>query len=96
MLEKVADDFITRNGIPVGDYDVVARARYALPDCWDIGEVFQRLVEDCYGGERTLEGVRAVFRSWLCGAILNFNSDLYYQPREYLAACYREGRIIAA
>ena len=95
-LQKVAYDFIDRAAIPTGTYDVMANSRYAVPDCWDIGEVFERLIEDSYSETDVLTGIRDVFSSWIAGAILNFNSDLYYQPREYLAACYREGRIIAA
>ena len=34
-----------------------------------------------------------VFTSWIDGAISNFNSDFYYQSRDYIAACYREGEI---
>ena len=96
MLLKVAYDFIDRLAIPSGLYDVVAMCRYKVPDCWEIGSVFERLIEDCYKEEDALKGVREVFGSWLAEKILHFNSDLYYQPREYLAACYKEGQIIAA
>lgn len=95
-IEKVAWDFIDRRQIPMGCYDVEARAKYRLPDCWDIGEVFERLVEDCYSEGKEVQGIREVFASWLAEAILNFNSDLFYQPREYLAACYREGKVLVA
>ena len=95
-LKKVAWDFIEKDGIAPGGYDVLANVKYAVPDCWDIGEVFERMVEDCYGEQDVVKGIREVFCSWICPEILNFNSDLYYQPRDYLAACYREGQIIAA
>lgn len=95
-LLKVAWDFIDRDGIPQGSYDVEALARYRVPDAWEIGEVFARLIEDCYPEEDLPRGIREVFHSWICPAILNFNSDLYYQPRDYIAACYREGKILAA
>lgn len=94
-IEKVADDFITRCGIPVGTYDIAEGVRYEIPDYWDIGEVFERLIEDVSGEEISSGDIIDVFSSWLAEKILNFNSDLYYQPREYLAACYREGKIIA-
>ena len=95
-LRKVAYDFIERKQIPMGCFDVAEKAKYAVPDCWDIGEVFERLIEDCYEKETVLTGIQEVYSSWLTDEILNFNSDLYYQPREYLAACYREGQILAA
>ena len=93
-IEKVADDFIERNQIPIGVFDNESSSRYSIPDYWDIGEVFERLVEDVAGEKDKVETIIAVFSSWLAEKILNFNSDLYYQSREYLAACYREGKIL--
>lgn len=95
-IEKVADDFIRRDNIPMGDYDNVQLCKYEAPDYWDIGEVFARLLSDCYAENEIFKGIREVYNSWFARKILNFNSDLYYQPREYLAACYKLGHIIAA
>lgn len=95
-IEKVADDFISRAGIGIGSFDNVEKCRYAIPDYWDIGDVFARLVEDTAGDLDPIQGIREVYNSWLASKILNFNSDLYYQSREYLAECYRNGSLIAA
>lgn len=95
-IEKVADDFIHKDAISDGNYDNVAKCKYAVPDYWDIGEVFARLIEDCYDGENLVNGIKEVYGSWLADQILNFNSDLYYQSREYLALCYKEGRMLLA
>ena len=92
-IEKVADDFILRAKIPVGNYDVAEKAKYSVPDYWDIGEVFARLVEDLFDDDTVITGIKTIFQSWLTERILNFNSDLYYQPRDYLAECYREGTL---
>ena len=94
-IEKVADDFITRNDVPTGNYDNVAKAKYSIPDYWDIGEVFERLVEDSYDENDVVKGVSEVFTSWISDRIQNYNSDLYYQPREYIAECYKAGEIIS-
>ena len=95
-IEKVANDFIGRNAVKEGDYDPASKAKYPVPDYWDIGEVFQRLVEDTSDEEHVVEGIRKVFSSWIAERRLNFNSDLFYQPREYIAECYRAGVIIPA
>ena len=96
-IEKVADDFIERNRIPTGKYDNVAKAKYDVPSYWVIGQVFERLIEDTSDDNDSKEEVIGeVFSSWLAEKILNFNSDLYYQPREYLAECYKEGSVIDA
>lgn len=94
-IEKVADDFIERNHIPTGIYDNLASVNYAIPDYWDIGEVFERLIEDVSDENNRINAIIDVFSSWITDKILNFNSDLYYQPREYLAECYRCGTIVA-
>lgn len=95
-IEKVADEFIGRNAVKEGVYDPASKAKYPVPDYWDIGEVFQRLVEDTSDEDHVVEGIRKVFSSWIAERILNFNSDLFYQPREYIAECYRAGVIIPA
>lgn len=93
-IEKVADDFIERNNIPLGEFDNISKCKYNIPDYWDIGEVFERLIEDCYDENEVFIGIREVYSSWLSERILNFNSDLYYQPRDYLAECYKSGKIL--
>ena len=93
-IEKVAEDFIERNSIVQGEFDNVAACEYTVPDYWDIGEVFERLIEDIYKEAEVIKGIFEIYQSWIADKILNFNSDLYYQSREYIAICYREGKII--
>lgn len=47
----MADDFIVRNNITNGEYDNISKCKYAVLDYWDIGEVFERLIEDSYKEE---------------------------------------------
>lgn len=93
-IEKVADDFIQKDAITNGNYDNLSNCKYTVPDYWDIGEVFARLIEDCYEESNVIYGIKEVYASWLADKILNFNSDMYYQSREYIAACYKEGEIL--
>lgn len=95
-IEKVSDDFIQRAAIPNGSYDNISNCKYSVPDYWDIGEVFARLIEDCYEEKDVIEGIKEVYQSWLTEKILNFNSDLYYQSRDYIAACFKEGMLLSA
>lgn len=95
-IEKVADDFIQKDAIVEGEYDNLANCKYAIPDYWDIGEVFAHLIEDCYEEKDVVNGIKEVYQSWLADQILRFNSDLYYQSREYIAACYKEGEPLLA
>ena len=92
-IEHVAEQYASIANLENGNYDNVANCRYAVPTYWDIGKVFYRLVEDV-GGEDHVKGIEMVYRSWLSDAISNYNSDLFYQPRDYLKECYLAGMIL--
>ena len=96
-IEKTADDFITHLNIPEGDFDNVTSCRYTVPDYWTIGEVYERLIEDISDSreEEVVKNLMEVYTSWIDGVISNYNSDFYYQSREYILECYREGRVCA-
>ena len=93
-IQKVAYDFIDDMEITDGDYDNVSTCKYKIPDYWDIGEVYERLIEDCYSDEEVLKGIWEVYHSWIDARISNYNTDFYYQSREYIAACYKEGEVL--
>jgi len=95
-MAKTASEFIERCAIPLGDFDNVAKCRYAVPGYWDIGAVYARLIEDVADGADTIVKLMEVYASPLSDSICRFNTDLYYQPRQYLSACWRAGEIIAA
>ena len=96
-IEKTADDFITNLNIPTGSFDNVSSCRYNVPDYWTIGEVYERLIEDIAGDhtDRLIDILIEVYTSWIDDAISNYNTDFYYQSREYIFECYREGKICA-
>lgn len=96
-IEKVADDFVSRCNIPEDSFDNVEKCRYEVPDYWAIGEVYERLIEDVSeSSERGIEEwILEIFSSWISDVISNYNTDFYYQPREYIRECYREGNICA-
>ena len=94
-IEKTADDFITRCNIPTGSFDNVADCRYSVPDYWTIGEVYERLIEDVSREdmEHIMERLMDVYTSWIDDAISNYNTDFFYQSREYIHECYKEGKV---
>ncbi|MGM9540584.1 hypothetical protein [Anaerovibrio sp.] len=96
-IEKVADEFIARYNVQTGDFDNVSVCRYEVPDYWTIGEVYQRLIEDIANENKmnVVDGIMEIYQSWLDGAISNYNTDFYYQSREYIYECYRAGKICA-
>lgn len=96
-IAKTADDFIHICNIPVGAYDNLEKAKYEIPDYWTIGEVYERLIEDVSedSTEAIVDAIMAVYSSWISDAISNYNTDFYYQSREYICQCYTEGEVCA-
>jgi hypothetical protein len=96
-IEKTADDFIEKCSIPTGSFDNVASCRYNVPDYWTIGEVYERLIEDVAGDDQDgiVSRFMEVYASWIDAALSNYNTDFYYQSREYIYECYKEGKICA-
>lgn len=96
-IEKTAGDFIENCSIPQGSFDNVASCRYTVPDYWTIGEVYERLIEDVSGEEeeRVVENLIEVYTSWIDDVLSNYNTDFYYQSRDYIYECYKEGTICA-
>lgn len=91
-IAKTADDFITMCNIPIGSYDNVGACKYDVPDYWTIGKVYERLIEDI-GGE-VIDSLFIVYSSWIDEDISNYNSDFFYQPRDYIHECYKCGDVL--
>ena len=96
-IEKVADDFIRKCNIPLDSFDNVAKCRYEVPDYWTIGEVYERLIEDVSddSADSIIDHLIEVYTSWISDVISNYNTDFYYQSRDYICECYKEGEICA-
>lgn len=94
-MEKTANDFIEKCNIPEGSFDNVAACRYTVPDYWTIGEVYERLIEDVCGDdeEYVVERLIQVYTSWMDAVLSNYNTDFYYQSRDYIHQCFKEGKI---
>ena len=93
-IEKTTDEFIEEACMTEGDFDNVKECRYTVPGYWDIGEVYERLIEDTYGDENVIDGIWEVYNSWIDAQISDYNTDFYYQPRDYIAECYKKGVVL--
>ena len=93
-IQKVAEELIEECSISQGTFDNVAECRYTVPDYWDIGEVYERVIEDCYTDEKILDGLWEVYHSWMDEHLSDYNTDFYYQPRDYIAECYKAGVVL--
>lgn len=93
-MEKVAEEFTEEAQIPVGTFDNVKECRYEVPDYWTIGEVYERLIEDAGEDQNIVDTLLEVYTSWIDRYLSDYNIAVYYQSREYIAACYQEGEIL--
>lgn len=96
-IAKTAEDFIEQCNIPAGTYDNVSKCRYTVPDYWTMGEVYERLIEDVCDDDEdaVIPNLMKVYGSWIDDALSNYNTDFYYQPRDYIYVSYLEGQICA-
>lgn len=79
--------------IDTGDYDNVKKCKYEVPDYWTTGEVYECLTEDISDGN-VIETLLQVYSSWISDSISNYNSDFFYQSRDYIRECYRMGEVL--
>ena len=98
-IAKVADEYIHMAQIQAGNYDNVSACRYDVPDYWTIGEVYERLIEDVTDSDLAvsfdiIETLMEVYNSWVSDSISNYNSDFYYQSRDYIYECYKAGQLL--
>lgn len=94
-IDHVAEEYCKLAGISEGDFDNVANCHYDVPERWAIAGVFSRLIEDVAAeGEDPVQVLQDVFSSWIVDAISNYNTDFFYQPRSYIAACYEAGEVL--
>ncbi|MGN0730911.1 MAG: hypothetical protein ACI4MA_03260 [Treponema sp.] len=97
-IDKIANELISIYKIEKGGFDNVAACRYEVPDYWTIGEVYERLIEDiCDDNEDVtfiIETLINVYSSWIDSAISNFNTDFFYQSREYIFESWKAGKAV--
>ena len=78
-IEKVAEELIEECNIPKGSFDNVGACRYTVPDYWDIGEVYERLIEDSYSDQDIEKGLWQVYHSRIDSSISDYNTGFYYR-----------------
>ena len=93
-IASVADTYVELASLQTGSFDNVAACRYLVPDYWTIGAVYARLIEDVGTGENPIDDLEHVYESWVSDAISNYNTDFYYQPRDYIKECYLAGEVL--
>lgn len=89
-LDRVSDDFIRDSGLKEGNFDNVARARYAVPSHWDIGKVYKRLILGIARAEQTdiISALFSAYHSFVSDKIEDYNSSFYYDAPQNILNSY--------
>ncbi|MFI3237537.1 MAG: hypothetical protein R3Y47_05830 [Lachnospiraceae bacterium] len=90
---EIADVYINTFQIEQGDFDNVKDCNYEVPDYWTIGEVYERFIEDIDEEDIPKTLIKA-YHSFISDSISNYNSDFFYQPRDYIYQCYLSNEIL--
>jgi len=93
-IAKISDYFITKFNLKLGSFENLADKCGNYPDYWSIGAVYARLITDASKEIDIVDTLFQVYHSWISKFIDNYNLPIFYQSRDYLAACYEEGKIL--
>ena len=93
-IQKVCDDFIAECKIVKGTFNNIKSTAFEVPSYWDIGKVYERLIEDVAVDKNIVDGIEDVFSSFMDDYISDFNSAVYYQSRQYLLESYKAGQLL--
>ncbi|MDO4290657.1 MAG: hypothetical protein Q4C41_05455 [Eggerthellaceae bacterium] len=94
-IDHVADEYCEMANITDGNFDNVGDCKYEAPERWTIAGVYSRLVEDVMPDDGDpVAMLQNVYSSWVSDAISDYNTDFFYQPRSYIAACYEADELL--
>lgn len=94
-IDRFSDDFIQAANIPMGNFDNIRTARYAVPSHWDLGKVFKRLILGI-AREKDMDIIDALFaayHSFVTDKIEDFNSSFYYDAPQNILNAFLYGKI---
>lgn len=94
-IETVSEYFIEKAGIPEGNFDNVAAARYAVPSHWDIGKIYKRLILGIARekGVPIIDALFEAYHSFVTDKISDYNSSFYYDAPQNILNAYLYGVI---
>ncbi len=87
-------DFICECSIINGNFDNVNSCNFEIPSYWDIGKVYERLIEDVSDENNVINVLMEVFTSFIDEHISDFNYAVYYQSRQYIFESYNNKQLL--
>lgn len=94
MVEQINDTMLVyHGGSEIVENPEIIIGRYKKDFYWDIGAVYQRLIEGLES-ENIIDKLIEVYNSWITEYIDNYNIAVYYMTPQYLKLSYEEGELI--
>lgn len=91
-IDEVTERLICQYHITEGDFDNITSCEYKVPTHWDMGKVYQRLIQ-MVGGE-PIQTLSTIYNSWLAEKLDNYNIAVYFMSPEYIFECYKANEIL--
>lgn len=92
---KVEHDWIQDYNLCEGDFDITdvdTDLAEIIPSALDIGNLYQRLIEDTMtSDENYVDGIVRVYNNEICDVIDNYNCSAFYEPSYVIARAYQAG-----
>lgn len=79
---------------PKGNYTTHVDARFYVPSEYEVARVYVRLIQDL--GKEGVDGVFAVYNSFLSGMITDYSNHVLFTPAEILRDSFVTGMFIAS
>lgn len=73
---------------------ILLRQDIQSPMCGRWERSMQGLIEDVSDEDNIVETILQVFTSWIDSLLSDYNAAFYYQPRDYIAECYRQKTVL--
>lgn len=94
-IDTVSEEFIEKVGIPNGNFDNIAAAKYAVPSHWDIGKIYKRLILGIVREQRlsVIDALFEAYHSFVSDKINDYNSSFYYDAPQNILNAFLYGKI---
>ena len=92
--DKVVGEWADEMGLPVPPlFDQLPEAK-KHPPFSKMAKSSARVIHDLYSDDHYIQGVHDYYTSFLPPMLADSNNNLYWSSKEYLVACYQEGKLL--
>ena len=92
-IDKSTNKLIEKFNITIGGFDNITDCIYDVPNYFDIGKVYGRLIIQISieRKENLIDTLMEVYNSWISDELDDYNSNMYQESPSYIYYSYLEG-----